>query len=333
MRFEAWPFAALLALVPVLLVLYAYAFRERRRALRVFIEHAPADLVPGASERWRWLRATMLLGAVAALIVALMQPQWGEGEQGLAPRGRDIVIVLDVSLSMLAEDAAPDRLTRAKAAGRALIEAARADAGHRMALLTFAGRADVQAPLTRDDHLLLERLEAASVEQAGQRGSAIGAALVQAVGMLGALEPTFTDLVLISDGEDHGGGAVEAARVLAAQGFTVHTIGIGEPGRAVPVPTGTGPDHLVHQGQEVRTRMREGLLTAIAEAGSGAYIKAADDTSPADLYRDAIKAEPRREIDSEKEHPMAHRFQVFAFLALALLSLEMVLRERKEAPA
>lgn len=333
MRFEAWPFVVLLALVPALLVLYARAFRERRKALAAFVEHELAPrLVAGTTDaRRRRARAACLVGAVGLFVVALMQPKWGEGETGLPLRGRDIVVVLDVSLSMLAEDVKPNRLARAKAAARSLVATLEDEGGHRLALVTFAGRADVQSPLSRDYDLFRARLEAASVEEVAQRGSAIGGALVQAVGMLGEPDPAHSDIILLTDGEDHGGRPVDAARALAGRGFTLHTVGFGDPGRTVPVPVAGGENgagHLVYQGQEVRTRMRRGILTAMAETGGGAYVSAgADDASLVRLYRDRIEAQPRREIESNAERQMSHRFQIFVMLAILLLGVEMVMRE------
>ena len=120
MRFAAWPAVYLLALVPALLLLYAYALRRRREALSALVARDLAPrLLPAASERRAWLRALCLVGAVASLVVALMQPQWGAGGQELPLRGRDLIVLLDVSHSMLAEDVAPNRLAQAKAAAPA----------------------------------------------------------------------------------------------------------------------------------------------------------------------------------------------------------------------
>jgi Ca-activated chloride channel family protein len=173
MRFAAFPAVYLLALAPALLLLSAYALRRRREALAALVARNLAPrLLPAASERRAWLRALCLAGAVASLVVALMQPQWGTGGRELPLRGRDLIVLLDVSHSMLAEDVEPNRLAQAKAAARLLAEAVQRDGGHRLGLLTFAGRADVQCPLTRDYGLFLKRLEDATPDAVARRGTA-----------------------------------------------------------------------------------------------------------------------------------------------------------------
>ncbi len=230
------------------------------------------------------------------LVIALAQPRWGTGGQETLLRGRDIVVVLDVSLSMLARDVVPNRLARAKVAVRSLVETLRREGGHRLALLTFAGRTDMQCPPTRDRELFLARLEAASVEDVAQRGSALGQALLQAVEQLGGTDPAFTDLILISDGEDHGSEPLEAARLVAARGFALYTVGIGDPAKPVPVPAlqgGSDPAPLVYKGQTAQTQMRRGTITAIAEAAGGVYVPLeTGEPSLQQLYRERIAAKP-----------------------------------------
>lgn len=334
MRFDAWFLIALLPLVPALLLLYAHASRHRRRALAQLVEAELAPrILPRIPTGHRLLRATCLVGAVACLIVALMQPQWGAGQQDLVLRGRDIVVVLDVSLSMLAEDAEPSRLARAKAAARSLVEALQAEGGHRLGLLTFAGRADVQAPFTRDYALFLDRLEAAGVEDVAQRGSSIGGALLQSLGAFGELDPGYTDLILFSDGEDHGNQALEAARLLAERGFTLYTVGVGNPDAGVPIPIvedGRPTGHLLYQGQIVETRARRGLLTAMADAAGGIYVPVDNGSASLDrLYRERIADKPRRQMGSSSNQQMEDRFQIFVALAILLLGLEVVMRDPK----
>jgi Ca-activated chloride channel family protein len=335
MHFDGWPYAFLLLLVPALVMLEAYAGRRRRRALALLVDaELLPRLLPQPAASRRWGRYGCLLGAVTCLVVALAQPRWGTGGEDLLLRGRDIVVVLDVSLSMLAQDVAPNRLARAKVAVRSLVETLRREGGHRMALLTFAGRTDVQCPLTRDRDLFLARLEAASVEDVAQRGSAVGQALAQSLELLGDLDPAFTDLVLISDGEDHGSDPAPAARLLAARGFAVYTVGIGDPAKLSPVPAlqgGTKAATMIYKGQPVQSQMRRGVLTAIAEAAGGVYVPIeAGEPSLQPLYRDWIAGKPRRNTDARAEGASQHRFQLFLAVAILLLALEMLMRKPAE---
>jgi Ca-activated chloride channel family protein len=332
MDLDGWPFAFLLLLVPALLLLEAHAARRRRRALAFLVDaELLPRLVPSSPDRGRWLRHAALLGAVAALVIALAQPRWGTGGQETLLRGRDIVVVLDVSLSMLARDVVPNRLARAKVAVRSLVETLRREGGHRLALLTFAGRTDMQCPPTRDRELFLARLEAASVEDVAQRGSALGQALLQAVEQLGGADPAFTDLILISDGEDHGSEPLEAARLVAARGFALYTVGIGDPARPVPVPAlqgGSDPAPLVYKGQTAQTQMRRGTMTAIAEAAGGVYVPLeTGEPSLQQLYRERIAVKPRHEAQSSEKGALQHRFQLFLAVAVVLLAVEMLMRQ------
>ena len=334
MRFAAWPAVYLLALVPGLLVLFAYAFRRRRQTLAAFVTRDLAPrLLPAAGDRRGWPRALCLAGAAACFVVALMQPEWGPGGQELPLRGRDLIVLLDVSHSMLAEDVAPNRLAQAKAAARSLAMAVRRDGGHRLGLLTFAGRADVQCPLTRDYGLFLKRLEDATTDGVARRGTSIGEAVRQAVRAFGELEPGYTDLVLISDGEDHQSLPLEAAQMLSMLQINLTTVGVGDPNRSVPIPIAAGADgagYLVHEGEEVRSQMRSGLLVGMAEAAGGVYL--GGPAGPARLdqwYDEHVAGKLRREFQSVTNKELAPRSGYFVLLAIVLLVLEMIMRSAR----
>ncbi len=329
MRFEAWSAVWLLALLPALALLYAYGFRRRRQALAAFV--APdlaAGLLPAASAPARWGRPACLLGAVACCIVALMQPHWGQGARALPLLGRDVVVLLDVSYSMLAEDARPNRLERAKAAVRKLVEAVQREGGHRLGLLAFAGRADVLCPLTRDYEVFLKRLEDASPDAVVSPGTSIEGALHAAEGAFGALAPGYTDLILISDGGDHGGRPAEAAAELAQRHLSLYTVGVGDPDRSTPIPVagGAGQDYLTRDGQQVRTRLESDVLVGVARAAGGTYRQLADGPDGLDrLYLEAIAGKPRRELPAAANPELAARYQLFLILAILLLVLDLVL--------
>ena len=334
MRFNALSFGYLLLLVPALGALYAYGFRRRRQALAAFVERAIAPKVlPHAVDRSRWVRAALLLAGAVGLIVALMQPQWGRGAQEQPLVGRDLIVLLDVSQSMLAEDAQPSRLAQAKAAARSLVDAVQREGGHRLALLTFAGRTDVRSPLTRDYDLFLKRLEDASTDDVARPGTSIGDALRQTLSASDALAPGYTDVILLSDGEDHGRLPLEAAQMLAAQKLSLYTIGFGDPDRAARIPVaaaggdGGKAGYLVHNGEEVETQMRRGLLAGLAETAGGVYLDGDGGSAGARLYADRLAGKPRRQIAATSEEGLTARFQLFILLALIALVAEMVMRE------
>ena len=322
----------LAALLPAVCLLYSVAFRRRRQALALLVEGALAGrLLPATtSERRRWAAAGCIIAAVAAVVAALAQPRWGDSQEDLDAQGRNIVVLLDVSLSMLAEDVQPSRLARAKRAILAMVDAMGGDGNHRLALVTFAGRADLRCPPTRDVALLKDRLDTAGVDDVSQRGSAVGGALLQTLRLIDDLDPAFTDLVLVSDGEDHGGQPIEAARLVAGRGFGLFVVGIGDASRSVPVPTGkldgdTRP--LVHEGSVATTRLRRGVLVGMAEAAGTAYVPLeTGEATLAALYRDEIATRPRHAHGDRAEWRPQHRFQLFLLAAVLLLLAEPVLR-------
>ena len=293
MRFDAFAYVYLLGLLPILL-----------GALRLWLLAPAADARGGSSScrsppgccpridrPRRWAKALCVVGAVACLVVALMQPQWGETEEDVPRRGRDLVIVLDVSLSMLAEDAPPNRLEHAKSLVRELVETVRAEGGHRLGLVTFAGRAALQSPLTLDYGLFLERLAEAHPARVPIKGTLIGDALRQTVRALGGLEPDYTDLVLITDGDDHGSLPDEAAAAglpIRASRFTSWASGDPRGGAHIPLEDGNGRStFLRYDGSEVSTRMRSDVLASMALRATASIVAA-------DHGRGAARAPVRR---------------------------------------
>ena len=323
MRFDAFSYVYLLGLLPLLLALYAYGFWRRRRSLAAFVERPlAARLLPRINGTRRWLKALCVVAAAMCLVVALMQPQWGETEEDVPRRGRDLVVVLDTSLSMLAEDAAPNRLEYAKSMVRELVEAVRAEGGHRLGLVTFAGRATLQSPLTLDYGLFLERLAQADPARVSIKGTLIGDALRQTLRSFGRLEPGYTDLLLITDGDDHGSLPTHAARLLADRGIALYVVGVGNPdGAPVPLDDGNGRQtYLMYDGFEVLTRMRTDLLADMALRAEGVYLAADDGRDAlARLYATRIDDLPRRQLDAESRLVAAQRFQWFIAAALVLL--------------
>ena len=338
MRFAEVSYVYLLGLLPLLLALYAYGFWRRRRSLAAFVERQlAARLLPRVDDTRRWLKALCVMAAVICLVFALMQPQWGETEEDVPRRGRDLVIMLDTSLSMLAEDVVPNRLEHAKRLLRNLVESVRAEGGHRLALVTFAGRAALQSPLTLDYGLFLERLAQADPARVRIKGTLIGDALRQTLASFGRLEPGYTDLLLITDGDDHGSLPAQTAQLLADQGIRLYAVGVGdaENGARIPLEDDGGQHvYLRYNGAEVHTRMRTDLLADMALRADGVYVVADDGQDAlARLYATHIEDLPRRQIDAQSRSVAAHRFQWFIAAALFLLGAEMALRERTVADA
>ena len=330
MIFAAPWYAVLIAVLPVCLAFYALAKRRKRAALDQLIstgmgrESRTADggRLGGLPSRWT------LAGVIACLVLALMQPLFGKRNEDMPRAGRDIVVLLDTSLSMLAEDVEPNRMERAKAVVRELVGTVKSDGGHRLALIAFAGRPSLQCPLTLDYDLFLQRLEETGVETIAYEGSLIGDAIHHALERLGGLEPGFADLVLVTDGEDHGGLPIDGASATAAAGIDLYTLGIGDPeaGAPIPVVDDDGERRLLeYDGFEVRSRVQADLLAEMAQLTKGRFLGVgAAPTVLKQLYQDILAEKPRRELDSQETDMPAHRFQWFVLLALLLLVFDQL---------
>jgi Ca-activated chloride channel family protein len=331
-----WAFG-LLGLTPLLSLLGFFAARRRRRALARLGNLLTLEVLI-ASRPWRrFLRASALSLGLTLLVVGIAGPQWGrDWSQSVAP-GRDLVVVLDVSRSMFAEQ--PSRLERARAALADLVRALKGHGGHRVALVAFAGRSTVLCPLTHDyDHFAetvaaldaqhLPRDVAATDDEVS--GTRIGAGLREAAELLDPRYRGYQDVLLLSDGDDPASDG--EWRLPAAEGrareIPIHTVGLGDPDADSPIPLGDGRT-LEHDGKPVRTRLREGPLREIAEMTEGIYIPARTKALPlGKLFREYIEGRPVRE-DSEDALPLYQQhYAWFLGAALALLAGEMALGGR-----
>ncbi len=334
MAFVTPIFAFILLLVPVLLYLHARAVRKRRAAIAAIADPGPGRaMVPDVDARQAWLRAGCMITAVAMLGIAMMEPQWGRDRTDVARQGRDIMVLLDVSLSMLAEDAETNRLESAKTSIRDMVQAMREDGGHRVGLIAFAGRAGLHCPISRDYRFFLQRLDEADPPSVPLKGTVIGDAIRQALYGFGELAPEYTDLILVTDGEDHDGLALDAAQSAADEGVSIHTVGIGDPGRGAPIPIsnrdGTRSTLKVDQF-EVKSTMQQGLLLEIARLTDGEYVHAG--TGAADLvglYKERIAPKPGRDVGGTHDERRAHRYYWFVAIGLLLLGVELVLSHRR----
>ena len=324
----------LLWLLLPLVAAWLVAGRARRRAARRFRS------MPGAAESARNLRpllAALTLLGFAALVVAAARPGWEAQAATVERRGRDVVFVVDVSRSMLAEDLAPNRLARAKLA--ILDTLAHLD-GDRVALVAFAGSAVVKSPLTFDYGFFRRAVQQLSPASVARGGSLIGDALRAVRDQVFDDRPTeFKDLLLITDGGDHASLPVAAAEELGQRGVRVLAVGLGDDSTGQPIPLPAAPDaapaFVEHEGQIVLSKLDADLLREISGATPGGrYVHVA--TGNVDLgrlYGELVAAAPGRLIETEAVELVRERFQTFIALALLLLAAALVLPERLAPPA
>ncbi len=328
----AYPLAlVLLAILPVLALLGLRAMRRRRQALTRLATPLMLRPLMARGNRWGILRGLGRGFGLACLIVGVAGPRWGREWGQSAASGRDVVVLLDVSRSMFADDVAPNRLGRARDALIDLVEnGLRERGGHRVALIVFAARPKVVCPLTQDYDHVAEALKTMSLhqppievlpEKPGDSGTRLGLALQAAVQ---AHDPRFEghqDILLLSDGDDPASdeaaereGGVAAAR---EHRIVVHTVGIGDPANDSPVP--------FSYKEEVTTRLREGPLREIARLTGGTYTPARRSPLPLGrLFREAIEARPLREQEDDALPVHRQRYDVFLSMALSFLATDLL---------
>jgi len=330
-RFAQIEWLAALAAVPAAIALLVLAARRRSRALAAFADDALArkltDTVSAPARRWK---AAMLLGALALLAVALARPQFGTRVETVRSVGQDIVVAVDLSTSMLAEDVSPNRLERARLAILRLI--GNLD-GDRIALVAFAGSAFVQSPLTVDYSAAGMFLNAMHPDLMPVQGTDLGAALRVSLDALeqGAREARV--IVLVTDGE-HLEGDFEAELERAVDGgVQVHVVGIGSP-EGVPIPQYDELGERVgflrdEEGSVVTTRLDEETLSSVAERTGARYVRAGAGGTAFDDLVDEIANVEGEAIDARQVTLFEEQFQIFLAVALAMLWVEWLIPERR----
>lgn len=328
LRFGNPEYLHLLWAIPPLIFLLLFALRQKQKALLRF--HSNVD--PAHPQRHK-IQAGLLLLSCLCIILAVARPQWGAKPESVAER-LDVMLALDISTSMLAEDEqAVRRLDRAKEVMFSLLAELE---GERVGLLYFAEASFVVCPLTSDTGTLREFLASVTTETLAHSGTRIVNAIETATERLISKEKSATiasgidaqkALILFTDGEDHGGETIEAAKAAAPKGVHIYCVGIGSPVRPVPIPlrgevsTGATPYKRDVNGQLVLTALNEELLQDIAKAGNGNYYHAT--TGITQLATDLARLEKQRfTVRSDGEYQ--ERFQWFVAGALILLIYELI---------
>ena len=330
-RFADTPWLAGLALIPVVAALFFVAAGRRRRALDAFGEsELVRRLTATVSVAARRGKATLLLGALALLVVAQARPQFGTRVETVRSIGQDIVVAVDLSTSMLAEDVAPNRLERARLAILRLIGSLDGD---RIGLVAFAAGAFVQSPLTVDYSAAGMFLGAMHPDLMPVQGTDLGAALRVSLDALeqGAREARV--IVLVTDGEHLEADFEGELERAVESGVQVHVVGIGS-AEGVPIPqydelgqrTGFLRDE---EGAVVTTRLDEQTLRTVAESTGARYVRAGAGGTGFDDLVDEIANVEGEAIDARQITQFEEQFQIFLGLALALLLIEWLLPERR----
>lgn len=321
-----------LVLVPLAVIFLAWASRSRRKALARLGDAALIQrLAASAHTPGRRLRQLLWLLALTLVIIALARPQWGEAPQTVEQQGIQVMVALDVSNSMLAEDVTPNRLLRAKRNISDLMD--RLD-GDEIGLVVFSGAAFIQFPLTSDYVTARSFLESASPEIISRQGTAIDQAIMAALSGFNANSSAQKAIVIFTDGENHGVSALEAAQTAADESVIIYPIGLGsEEGAQIPEYDGAG--NLLgyktdQNGQVVQTRLDEATLVQIAEMTGGQYFRATDG-SELNALVGALSNLQVGMFESRVTSNLIERFQLFLLAAVIALLLAELTPERRTA--
>jgi Ca-activated chloride channel homolog len=315
-------------LMPLLVVMFMAVRHLRRKAISSLGDPGLlGPLMPRTSGQRPVLKFMMFLLSLAFIILALAGPRFGSRLEEIRREGVEIIIALDVSNSMLAEDILPNRLERAKMAVSRLASTMRND---RIGLITFAGDAFVLVPVTSDYAAFRMILENVSTTTVPVQGTAIGRAVSLAERSFSSDQALSRVIIIISDGEDHEDDPVRMAAGARQKGITIHTIGMGRP-EGAPIPAGTGQNRFLtdHEGRTVISRLDEATLRDIAVAGEGIFVRAGTSGTGLELIMEEIEKMEKTEFGQLQYTEFTERFQYMAAIALILLLLDFLVSDRK----
>ena len=316
--------------IPAMAALFAYGWYQKRRDLEKFASPLLLPYLSAQCSRQKQGIKIALAGLGALfLALSLMRPQGNPITKTVQKKGRDLVFVIDISRSMLAEDLKPNRLERAK---RLVSDVVDILEGDRIGLLVFAGATAVKCPLTLDYHYFNKILEKIGPQDVSRGGTHIGDAIRTVTDRLFYDQDNkYRDIILITDGEDHASFPIEAAESAEKRGIRIHTVGLGDPdGANIPLKKDGSYNLLQYKDQTVRTKLDETALKKIAEITHGVFIPIRTRLADlAALYRDTIAVSEKREMESKESKVWSELFQFFLGIGILLLAVELFLGERK----
>lgn len=325
-RFEDPIYLYALALIPLLAILRFLLVRQQKKRLRKFGDRELVrQLTPDVSRFRPLVKYSLLLTALALLIVMIARPQFGTKINREKRTGIETIIALDVSNSMLAEDVAPSRLDRSKMMVENLVDNFTND---KIGLIVFAGDAFIQLPITSDYVSAKMFLSSISPSMIATQGTDIAKAISMASHSFTQQEGVGKAIIVITDGEDHEGGALEAAKEAKDKGMRVYILGVGST-KGSPIPTGNGDYMKDNTGQTVMTGLNEQMCREIAQAGGGAYIHVENNSNAQDQLDQELSKLAKKEIESTVYSDYDEQFQAVGIIVLLLLIIEICILDVK----
>ena len=330
LRFEHISYLYPLLLVPLFLLVGWLTLVWRRRAIRRLGDpELISALMPESSMVKRRLKWLLAVAAFSFLVMAVANPMMGRQAAEVKRQGIDVLIALDVSNSMMAEDITPNRLERTRQFIGRLIERLEHD---RVGLIIFAGKAYLQMPLTTDHNAARMMLRTIHPDMLPTQGTALAEAISLSMDAFNREQAKHTALVIFSDGEDHEEGALEAAKEAAKTGTTILTVGVGTP-RGAPVPDYDGRQRrgfkTDRDGNIILSRLNEDILNKIAVTANGQYFRFSGSTEQLNEMMNALERLEKREVDGMQTDDFVSYFQIPLALALLLLLIDAILGRQR----
>lgn len=326
LQFAQTEYLLIILVIPFLFLFYAFSRRGRRKRLEKFGEKTIVEsLMPRVSKNRGWIKLSIFSLAIFFFAIGLARPQLGAKIKEVDSKGVEIMIALDVSNSMLAEDYSPNRLERAKLALSRLVDKLKND---RIGLIVFAGQAYVQLPITTDYVSAKIFLNNINTQSVPVQGTALGEAINTGIKSFSQESKNSRAIILITDGENHEDDPVAAAKTANEMGVMVYTLGIGsEAGKPIPLPDGELLKD--RDGNIVVTKLDEQTLVKVAEAGGGVYVRAGNSDFGLDAIVDKIHNMDKQSYKSVVFEDFNEQYMYFFGIALFFLVLEFFIVNRK----
>ncbi|MGX8683473.1 MAG: VWA domain-containing protein [Bacteroidales bacterium] len=326
-RFEEPAYLYLLLLLPVLVAFYLYSNYRRRKAIREFGDpELMASLMPDVSKRRPDIKFALVLVCIALFAVLLARPQFGSKLETVKRQGVEVIIALDISNSMLAQDIQPSRLEKAKRLISQLVDKMEQD---KVGLIVFAGDAFTQLPITSDYISAKMFLESISPALITKQGTDLGAALSLANRSFTPQDGVGRTIILITDGENHEGGVEQAIKTLTDKDIQINVLGIGSP-EGSPIPMEDSRDFRRDKdGNIVVTKLNEQMCQELAKAGNGVYVRVDNTNTAQRAIQQAIDKLAKADIETQVYSEYNEQFQAVAWILLLLLIVELLIMERQ----
>lgn len=325
-RFESPEYLYLLIFIPVALAVYLYAGYRRRKNIMEFGDpELIAMLAPNYSAARVGIKFLLMLLALAVSVFLIARPQFGTKSETVKRKGVEVIIALDISNSMMAEDVAPNRLERAKRIVSRLVDRLESD---KIGLLVFAGDAFTQLPITTDYLSAKIFLDNITPQLISRQGTNIAGAVGMAMRSFTAQENIGKTIILITDGENHEPGAIEAVEEAVKKGIQVNVLGIGSPDGA-PIPSGSNDYMKDRDGNTVVTCLNEDMCRQLAQAGKGIYARINNSNSAEKALNSQIDKLAEKDVESTVYSDYNEQFIPIAWTLLVLLLAEALIMNKR----